>query len=85
MKTLLYLPAVILQIAVLLLLYWAASIGLFYLVAPLLPGYYEDAALADMQAILLTLLLWDRFFGPYSHLLRGVAKTLKASRKQREH
>ena len=63
--------------------YWLIGIGLAIVLPHYLPGYDEYSALNDTQAILLVLLLWDRFFGPYASLLKGVSKTLKAAQAKR--
>jgi hypothetical protein len=57
------------------------GLALAVVVPHLLPGYSEVSAVYDAQGILLVLLLWDRFNGPYSKLLRGVAAKLKQARK----
>lgn len=80
MKLLLMVPVYIVQLALCLTAYWALSLILYIFVGPYMPGYYEDSGLRDANAILVTLLLWDRYFGPYSSLLRGVAKYLNAAK-----
>ena len=64
-------------------LYWCIAIALAVIMPRFIPGYDALNGLNDTQALLLVLLLWDRFYGPYSKLLRGVAKTLKAAQKRR--
>lgn len=67
---------VLLQTGGLLALYLGLAFLLAIGLAPFIPGYWIDQALGDTQALLLILLLRDRFFGEYSNLLRGVAKAL---------
>jgi len=72
------------QFIALLVLYLAASIAMAMYMPSYVPGYDGTAAFSDVQAIVLFLLVWDRFFGPYSTLLRNVARHLrKAMRKKR--
>lgn len=80
LRGILFLVTTMFQLALILVGYWALSLGLYYYVSPFQPGYYEDAALSDVQAIALCFLLWDRFFGPYSKLLRDTAKILYAAK-----
>lgn len=46
-----------------------------------LPYYGPYEAFGDTQFIWIALLIHDRFVGPYSKLLRGVAKYLPKGRK----
>lgn len=46
-----------------------------------LPYYGPYEAFGDVQFILISLLIHDRYAGPYAKLLRGVAKYLPKRRK----
>ena len=84
LRVILFPITTVLQVALILGAYWALSIGLYHYVSPFMPGYYEDSALADVQALLLMALLWDRFWGPSSHLLREVGRVLNAAKHEQE-
>jgi hypothetical protein len=45
------------------------------------PGSNYQEAVYYVRDGFLTLLIWDRFYGPYSTLLRGVAKALRKSQQ----
>lgn len=48
-------------------------------------GYSSEDAAWDVYYILVSLLLWDRFFGPYSVTLRRMAKLIDARHKEAQN
>lgn len=75
----------VLQIAALMVVYQGIATTLAIVIPKMFPVYmmYYGVynALGDTQAILIVLFMWDRFFGPTSYVLRGVAKTLAKAKK----
>jgi hypothetical protein len=74
----------VIQLAVVVTAFWGLSLLLLYYAGPLVPGYTAYTALGHALFVFVIVLVWDRFFGPYSFLLRRTAKILHQAQQQRE-
>jgi len=66
-------------------IYYGLTVVLFVLLQPIFANYGfiygPEDSVGDATGVLLVLLLWDRFFGPYGKALRKVRKYLPTGRE----
>lgn len=72
------------QLLAIVALYYITSTALAIVSPHYLPGYSIASADNDTRTIFIIFLLYDRFYGPYSTLLKGVAKALKQAKRRAE-
>lgn len=72
----------LLQVGLIAIIYYGLVLLFTISLGTILPGYALYDSFGDVQAFLIAVLLWDRFFGPYSSLLRDVAKTVRKAKQK---
>lgn len=72
------------QLASVLAAYFLLAALLAVGVGHLIPHYDEYRAIYDVQMVWIVWMLYDRYYGPYSVLLRRTAKTLRKAQQAEE-
>lgn len=66
-------------------IYYGVAVVLFVLLQPIFASYGfiygPEDSVGDATGVLLVLLLWDRYFGPYGKALRKVCRYLPTGRE----